>query len=230
MTELGFNSGGTIKPRIKYNSKAGRAYRVERKQDNDGDWVNDDREVTDNLCFLLDRKSMRKGWMDFKTFHEVVVPIKADLPKQPDDIGSDGKLAYKPILKMTVKLAPTCGGDIREFSTSSMLVMNSIGDLLVTWKSSEHADDDMCPVLKLDGSEAITGTHGTNYKPTWAVSAWRERPADMSSNTQQSENISTDEQPPEIPAEDFTGGPPPDFNSANDFDAPGNDLDSELPF
>ncbi len=225
MTELGFNSGGTIRPRIKYNSKAGRAYRVEREQDKDGDWVSKDVEVTDNLCFLLDRRSMRKGWMNFKTFHEVIVPIKADLPEQPDDIGSDGKLSYKPVLKMTVKLAPNCGGDIREFSTSSMLVMNSIGDLLVDWKSSEHSDDDMCPVIKLVGSEAISGNHGVNYKPTWEVSAWRERPADMAPKEPQDEDLSDDEPPKEIPSEDFSnqGEPPSNFSSAND-------PDDDLPF
>ena len=208
---FGFPNENSITPRIKYNAKSGKAYRVDRKQDSQGNWVSEDVNITSKLVMLVDRKSMRKGWMEFGTFSEIIVTMDEDMPARPEKLDSEGKPAFKPAFKLRAKLAPDAGGDIREFSTSAYCVMESLEPLIASWSSGEHANDDLCPVLRLKESVPVKTRNGVNEVPVWEVAGWKPRPSDLVEVVKES---SFDED------DDFDPGP----------SSPPPEDDSDLPF
>lgn len=232
-------SGGNIVPRIKFNAKSGRMYRVERKKNARGDYESEDVEIA-NPTMLVHRASMRKGWMRFTDFAERMVNIYDEMPAQPEGLDSDGKPEWKPTVKWLVKLAPSCGGDVREWGVSAYCVMDTLEPLTDEWAKGEHATDDMCPILTMTGTVAIKGAKGTNYAPAWRTAGWRPCPPDLAEKAPQERDAP--------PGDDFDRVSVP-ANQAIDGDAlwdapageaaPGNgqadpdmleDLDSSLPF
>jgi len=217
---FGFPTAGDIVPRLKFNAQSGRMLRVDREADAQGNYTNTDTDITSSLVMLVDRDSMRKGWWNFTTFTDILVRIDEPVPPCPQDIGKDGEPTFRKTVQMRVKLAPDCGGDVREFATSAGCVMDVLEYHLDVWSKGEHANDDMCPVLKLSEVEAVAGARGTYYVPTFILMGWRPRPDDMPQRAAPVEPSPQNEAPAEMPQNE----PPADYVSA-----PVDDED-ELPF
>ena len=178
---FGFPSGGgNIIPRIKYDARSGRMFRVDRVKGASGDWESKDVDITGGAVFLVHRGSLKKGWRNFKTFDERAVPIADPLPDRPGGLDAEGKPEYRPIIKMLVKLGPNVGADVRELSISASTCFDSIEALVTEWSAvKEHATDDHCPVVRLEGSQPLKLRNGTAYVPTWRMMGWRPMPSDL---------------------------------------------------
>ena len=171
--------GGNIVPRIKYDARSGRLFRVDRVKGADGNWASKDADITTGAAFLVARASLRKGWRNFKTFDERLVPLSDPLPARPDGLDSEGKPEYRPVVKMLLKLAPQIGGDVRELSISAATARDSIETLVTAWSEGDHATDDECPVVRLEGTSPLKLRNGTAYVPSWKIAGWRPMPADL---------------------------------------------------
>jgi len=93
---LGISSnynGGDIKPFIKYDAKAGRLFRVDRVQQNDGTYATDTVEITDTAQMAIDLANIRVGWINYTTqgpVRRLVVLGKEPIPPRPEDKNAEG--------------------------------------------------------------------------------------------------------------------------------------------
>lgn len=176
MTAFGFSTGGTIKPRIKYDAKAGRMFRVDRVEGPDG-WQNNDVDITQGCAFLLNVNSACFGWVDFSngSVQEVLVPYTpgAQPPARP------AWESVRPTVEFQVKLSEECGGDIRRFATSAMSVIHTLGALHKKLLAAPEYDQGKVPAIGLVGVEAKKTNYGTNYVPQFTVAGWHDAPEEF---------------------------------------------------
>lgn len=170
---FGFSSAGDIKPRIKWDAKADKMFRVDRVE-KDGRWQNEDVNITNNCAFLLNVNSACVGWVDFTgtPVQEIVVPYVDGQAPPPRPQWENAR----PTVEFQIKLAEQCGGDIRRFASSAMSVIHSLGELReAAVKAPEYAQGKV-PAVALDGSTAQKTKHGTNYVPVWKIVGWHDAP------------------------------------------------------
>lgn len=182
---LGFsNTSQTseILPRVQYDARAGRLFKVQREQQGDGSWSNDKVDITSsNPTFVLDMGSIEIGWgaflptgPDFR-----MTPLGNPFPEKPS---AEHKQSFR------VKLfSPKYLEGIREFSSSAKVVMGAIDELHSQFEASPEAAKGKVPVVQLTGSVPIVskGKAGTstNYAPTLKIISWVDRPDELGQRT-----------------------------------------------
>lgn len=172
---LGFSAPvgeGDIVDIIKYDAKSGRLFRIDR---GDGEKIEED--ITDSFAAVFDFANIQQGWAIFTpgsapqwhmAHHSQPYPAK---PPEGD---------WKQGFKMRVLLSKNCGakdGDVRELSGTSNALKEAIGALFCAWEV--EGNDDLLPVVKLNGTERRKTKHGPLFVPRFEIVAWKERPAEL---------------------------------------------------
>jgi len=171
-------SGGDIPDIIKVSVEA----RAINRMDYDGE-TNVPVEITTTFRAVFDLEQLETGWARFSdtgpTF--VMARIGDPVPPQPSE-------DFKPGYKVRIKLARECadpkkgGGDVREFSTNSRYLRDSMSELYTLYKSGEQPGK--LPVVSLrEWKKEVTVSKKfpskTFYRPIWQIDAWVGRPVDM---------------------------------------------------
>ncbi len=168
------NTGGDFLPIIKYDSRAGRIFRVDR-----GDGVSTPVDITRSFKALFDFEAVEVGYILFSAGGAPafsMVPYGAAMPPKPTP-------DYKQGIRLHVKLAPACGGDVRELAGTANAFLRGINAVHDEYLRLAPANPGKLPVLTLQDTIAVESGGGTkkstNYQPVFAIAGWAPRPADM---------------------------------------------------
>lgn len=174
------SSGGDFTPIVKFDSRAGRFFRVDRVQDFNG-YNNEQVDITHNFRAVFDFENVEVGWINFPqggapSFN--LVPMGQQLPPRPTQ-------DYKNGLRFMMKLDTVCGGDkkVREIAGTAKAFLGGIEQIFGEYLRQKDSNPGKLPVISLTGTMPIeTGTgskKSTNYRPSFRIEGWVARPADL---------------------------------------------------
>lgn len=171
-------SAGEIIPIIKYNAKAGRAFRVDRSNAS-GTWEKEDVEITSNFKAVFDMENIEVGWMNFNTGGAPdfqLAPLGSSAGPRPSENHREG-------FRVMMKLAKEAGGDVREFCSVAKVVLKGFDDLHDAYLRGSETNPGKLPVVALKSTKEIKTGSGaqksTNYQPVFEITGWAARPADL---------------------------------------------------
>lgn len=180
---------GNFAPILKYDAKAGRFFRVDRSQDASGNWVKNDVDITQGLSMVMDLAQIEVGWISFSATGPVFVlgKVGAPIPPRPEGVDSEGRPAFKQGFRAKVKLAKSCGGDVRDWAHTAKAVLSVIDDMHSVYLNAPEAGQGKLSVLKLIETIPIKTmiktpqgmTSNTNYAPRFEIASWIDRPSDL---------------------------------------------------
>lgn len=178
-------AGGDIKPYVNYDAKAGRMFRVDRNQQGDGTYATDKVEITSTVQFVADLANIRVGWVNYTSqgpIRRFVTLGKEAIPPRPDDKGADGKPAFKQGFEIDLLLDKNSGGGApRVFGSAAGCVIEAMDALHDAYTAAPESKAGKLPIVKIAGVQPIKSGQSTNYKPTFAIVNWIDRPATLCS-------------------------------------------------
>jgi len=174
------SSGGDFTPLVKYDSRAGRFFRVDRVQDFNG-YNNEQVDITNHFRAVFDFENVEVGWIHFPmggapSFN--LVPMGSQLPPRPS-------IDHKNGLRFMMKLDPACGGDkkIREIASSAKAFLGGVEQVYGEYLRQRDSNPGKLPVVSLVSTMPVTTGQGqkqsTNYRPTFRIEGWVNRPVDL---------------------------------------------------
>jgi hypothetical protein len=176
----GSNAGGDIKPYVNYDAKAGRMFRVDRALGGDGAWFTDKVEITNTVQMVIDLANIRVGWINYTTqgpVRRLVVLGKEPIPPRPDDKNAEGKPAFKQGFEVDLLLDKASGGgEARVFGSSAACVIEAVDALHDAYSSAAESRAGKLPIVKIAGVQPVKSGQSTNYRPTFAIVSWTDRP------------------------------------------------------
>jgi hypothetical protein len=175
----GSNGGGDIKPYVNYDAKAGRMFRVDRSQAGDGTWATDKVEITNTVQFVADLANIRVGWVNYTTqgpIRRFVTLGKEPMPARPDDKNAEGKPAFKQGFEIDIVLDKASGGGARVFGSAAGCVIEAMDALHDLYTNAAESKAGKLPAVKISGVSPVKSGQSTNYKPTFAIVGWMDRP------------------------------------------------------
>lgn len=173
------SGGGDFTPIVKFDARAGRMFRIDREQDGGGQWNTENVEITNGFTAVMDLENLEVGWALFAagvapSFE--FVKLGNPLPARPSDQHKQG-------FRMLLKLGKSSGGDVREFAATSKAVISAVDELHTAYEAQKAANPGKLPIVTLTGSKAIVsqgkGQSSTNYSPTFEITKWVDRPAEL---------------------------------------------------
>ena len=179
---LGLNtesSSGDYAPIVKYDARAGRFFRVDRDQDSAGNWQTNNVEITNGFQAVFDLDNIEVGWALLANGVAPswsMVKLGQSLPAKPSD-------QHKQCFKLMVKLGKESGGDVREFASQAKVVIGAIDALHTQFLADRTKNAGKLPVVAMTGSTPVVsqgkGQTSTNYAPTFVITKWVARPAEL---------------------------------------------------
>jgi len=161
------NIGGTGngKRYCKYNAKADK-------------WLvrgldGEDTEIERPTC-VVDFENIATGWMRFR---------EGQAPERVMDPSLDSRAPLpeegfkRGFVVMTY--SPKFFGGIAEFTGTSLHISNAIKDVYAQYEAARSSNTGKLPLVACTGSQAMKGQHGTNYRPTFTIIEWIDRPVDL---------------------------------------------------
>ncbi len=175
--------GGEIQPYINYDAKAGRMFRVDRIQDSSGAWATDKVEITNTVQMVMDIPNTNVGYINYTAQGPVRRFVKwgEPLPPRPDDKNAEGKPAFKDGFEIQLLLDKASGGGVpRVFGSAARCVIEAVDSLVDAYKAAPESQVGKLPVVKIAEVQPIKTGQSTNYKPTFVIVNWIDRPAALS--------------------------------------------------
>lgn len=180
---LGISAGGSsgeIKPFIKYDARAGRMFRIDRSQNASGQYESNEVDISQDCTFIADIANIRVGWINYTAqgpIKKMVVLGQAAIPPRPDDKDATGKPLFKQGFEFSVLLSKAFGGGpAREFGSAAGCVIEAIDALHDAFVAAPESAQGKVPIVKMVKTSAVKSGQSTNYKPTFEISGWAERP------------------------------------------------------
>jgi hypothetical protein len=221
---LGLTTGGTgggeIQPYINYDAKAGRMFRVDRSQGGDGTWQTDKVEITNTVQMVMDLPNIRVGWINYTSqgpVRKLVVLGQEPIPPRPEDKNAEGKPAFKQGFEINLLLDKASGGGApRVFGSAAGCVIEAMDALHDAYSSAPESKAGKLPIVKIASVQPVKSGQSTNYKPTFAIVNWIDRPAALAGG------VPSVAAPSSAPSTGSTVVPPPApqqtaMAGANDF-------------
>lgn len=167
-------------PFIKYDARGGHVFRVDRGDDGTSENVN----ITRSFKAVIDVENIELGWIEF---NEAGVAPRFALAHNSLETLAKPEGKFKKGIRMRMKLSKECGGDIREFASNAVAVVNAVGALLSAYDEVAPANSGKVPVVTLGDPVTIVsniktdkGTmKATNYQPVFEIVNWVPRPVDL---------------------------------------------------
>lgn len=204
------NGGGSgdIVPYVKFDARAGRFFRNDRTESN-GAYSNNPVDITSSFKAVVDLENIEVGYMKFGagTAPEyMLVTLGTPMPQKPADPG------FKQGARIMMKLASSCGGDVREITGNAAAFLKGVDDLHTAYEAGKAANPGKLPIVILQSTLPIKSGQGqktsTNYQPVFEIQGWAPRPADLvfapKNSTQQ---IASSSAPATAPAQQGQSAP-----------------------
>lgn len=215
---LNYSSGsgnGEIVPFVKYDARAGRVFRRDRTQGGDGNYISNDVDITNGFKAVFDLENIEVGYSKFgagSAPEHLLVRLGDPMPHKPADPG------FKQGCRVMMKLASSCGGDIREVTGNSTAFLKGIDDLHTAYEAGKDANPGKLPIVVLQTTLPITSGSGqkksTNYQPVFEIQGWAPRPNDLvfsPKNAPAQQSVASPSTAPSAPSTGSTqvAAPPP---------------------
>ena len=176
---FGFSTepAGDFMPILKYDSRAGRLFRVDRENTGDG-FSNDPVDITASFKAIVDFENVEVGWIDFAPGSAPdfrLVKMGETLPPRPSDRHKNG-------VRFVLKLAKICGGDQAESGRWRGRRRRSFPAsrrCTTPTRRAKGKNAGKLPVIVLEKTTPIKSGSGerqsTNYQPTFKIVSWAPR-------------------------------------------------------
>ena len=166
---LNIGGSGIAKPFAKFNAKADK-------------WFvrgvsGEDAEIQ-RPTFVIDLDNIATGWV---LFREGQAPERVMDPSLDQPAPSPGEGFKRGFVVATY--SPKFFGGVAEFASASIHLSNAIKDVYVQYEAAKASNPGMLPVVACTGSEAMKDRYGTNYRPTFQIVKWVERPKELPSQS-----------------------------------------------
>jgi hypothetical protein len=171
-------------PIIKYDSRAGRIFRVDRTETASG-WEANQIELPQHVFqAVFDIEQIEVGWLHFPTGGAPdlrMVKLGQPFPDKPSDKHRAGFRVY-------MKLGKESGGDLRELAANAAVAVKGMDALVDLFDAGVKLNPGKLPLVKLGSTLAVTtsgkGPQGqpvssTNYQPVWEIVRWIDRPPEL---------------------------------------------------
>lgn len=203
---------GNRMPIVKYDSRAGRIFRVDRSNDS-GQWESDPIEITPVFQAIFDMENIEIGWLHFPTGGMPdlrMVRHDQPMPDRPSDKHRAG-------FRVNMVLGKQAGGDVREMAANAQVAIKGMDALHDAYLAAVGQNPGMLPIVRLAGATPVTtqgkGANGqpvssTNYQPSWEIVKWVPRPADLSAEALAGKPIPPAPGPARGPDHMYAGAPP----------------------
>lgn len=182
---LGFTystGGGDFTAIMKYDARAGRMFREDRKQDGGGTWIKDSVDVTNIFKAVFDFENIEVGYINFPQGGApdfCMVALGDPYPQRPSQSHNQG-------VRFMLKLAKDAAGDgaaIRELAGTSAVFRMGIDELHNAYEAGKGANPGKLPIVTLKTTIPVTSGSGTkkstNYQPVFEIVGWAARPDDL---------------------------------------------------
>jgi hypothetical protein len=156
---------GSGKPFCKYSSKADRWF-LHRA---DGQDIEIERPT-----FVIDFENIATGWMLFREGQPPQRKMDPSIDCPGPDPGDGSKRGFVVMIYSTKYF----GGAV-EFSSTSIHLSNSIKKAYDNYLSGRSANIGKLCVIACTGSQAMKNRNGVNYRPTFEIVQWVDRPIDL---------------------------------------------------
>ena len=166
------NGDSDFLPVLRYDSRSGRAFRVDRVNTGGG-FVSEPVDVTSGLKFIADLENVEVGWLLFGAGIAPdmrLVPIGHALPQRPNQ-------DYKNGVRFMVKLAKEVGGDkpIREIASTARAFLSGVEDLYMNYEAQKAENPGKLPVVVLEKTVPVKSAQSVNYAPVFKIVSWAPR-------------------------------------------------------
>jgi hypothetical protein len=169
---------GDFLPIVKYDARAGRFYKMEKRVDGGSDPI----ELPPGTKFAFDIGTLEAGFVAFTAQGPVrhMVPYSSGvaLPPQPQDKDGEGKLMFRP--GFWVKIAGNALDGVREWCSNAAVLLNALDELYQQIISTPEAASGQIPLISISGTVAVKSGSGarasTNYAPIFRLEGWTNRP------------------------------------------------------
>jgi hypothetical protein len=169
---------GDFLPIVKYDARAGRFYKMEKRVDGGSDPI----ELPPGTKFAFDIGTLEAGFVAFTAQGPVrhMVPYSPGvaLPPQPQDKDGEGKLMFRP--GFWVKIAGNALDGVREWCSNAAVLLNALDELYQQITSTPEAAAGQIPIISISGTIAVKSGSGarssTNYAPIFRLEGWTNRP------------------------------------------------------
>ncbi len=187
---FGFSSepsagGGDFTPIIKYDSRAGRIFRVDRTDTGNG-FSNNPVDITAPFKAVVDFENIKTGWIDFTPGNapSLVLIKLADL-KAGKQLPARPTPKHKNGIQFLLKLSKACGGDkpVREIAGTAKAFIAGVEEIYSEFERERTKNPGKLPVIVLVSTTPIKSGSGqtvsTNYRPKFKIDGWATRPEDL---------------------------------------------------
>jgi hypothetical protein len=164
---LNIGGTGTLKPWIKFNSKADKWF----VRGPEGGEVEIQRPT-----FIIDLKNIATGWFRFAQGQTPERRIDPSLEHVAPSPGDGFKRGF-----VVMCFSPKFFGGAVEMSSASLHLSNSIRDIYAKFKDEEGKPENRgkVPVVACVGSDAMKDKHGLNYRPRFELIKFADRPSEL---------------------------------------------------
>jgi hypothetical protein len=163
---------------VKWNASDGVFIRVDRVQDDVGNWSNKSVDITKNFEAIFDWESLEIGWIKFPTGGPPEFKM-VSLGKEIDPCPGDN---FREGFRLRIKLVNGAGNDIREFSSNSKLAWQSLSEAHDHYLEACVKHKGQVPVVSIAEVIQVQTASSTNYRPDFEFKRWVKRPAEFTSN------------------------------------------------
>ena len=190
VNSFGFNTdpasvGGNFTPHCKYDARAGRIFRDDRIETDNG-FEKSRVDITAIFKAVVDFENVETGSMHFPvagapSFAMIkITDLKAGkpLPERPSAEHKNG-------IRFLLKLAKTCGGDrpVREMAGTAKAFVNGVDEVYQEYERDKAKYPGKLPVIVLVSTTPVKTGKGantsTNYQPKFKIDGWATRPVDL---------------------------------------------------
>jgi hypothetical protein len=163
---------------VKWNASESVFLRVDRVRDDVGNWSNKPVDITKSFEAIFDWESLETGWINYPTGGPPVfklVPLSQEIGERPGDSLKEG-------FRLLIKLMNGAGNDVREFSSNSKLVWQSLSEAHDAYLEARDKHKGQEPIVSIAEVITVQTTLGKYYRPDFAFLRWVKRPAEFTSN------------------------------------------------
>jgi hypothetical protein len=204
--------GADFLPIVKYDARSGRMARIDREGGE-----SHSHDISRTFKAVFDFENLEGGYIRFAA--GMAPDFRVARLADGDPIANPGD-GYKKGVRVLVKLAKDCGGDVRELASNARAFVKAAKKLYGEYLEGVKKNAGKLPVVAMNDSYAETSGEGatksTNYVPVFEITGWVSRPDDLvyqarSSSGSSSESFTAPASPPS------TGSTRVSAPSADDF-------------
>ena len=161
---LNIGNSGSFRPYVKYNAKADKWFLPSESGDVE----------IGRPTFAADFANIRTGYFRFREGQAPERVIDPSLSQAAPSPGDDFKRGF-----VLAVYSQQFFGGLVELSSGSLHMSNAIRDIYQVCEDQGASHPGQVPIIACTGSESMKDKYGTNYRPTFELVKWVDRPAEM---------------------------------------------------